>query len=1302
MNTKRNPGKALKAGAASALGLGMALTLGLPASTALTDQDLFRDAAASIGDEALSPSMQQAEGEISVFVQFRGAGAYESTQPASVLAGNQAPVNAQAQVQAIAAAVQKQGQSVASETGADVLYTAHNSMRGVALRGDAEKLRELASRSDVVKITPIVSKYPTNTGTTIDTKTIDTWQQTGHTGEGVKIAIIDTGVDYTHTQFGGPGTQEAYNEASASKDLPSADSGLYDPEKYLGGYDLAGDDYDASDPRTAIPSPDGNPLDCRSAGHGTHVAGTAAGYAVQADGSTYRGDYTKITAEEMQDMKIGAGSAPGAQLLDFRVFGCGGSTDLTGQALDRALDPNNDGIFDDRADVINMSLGSDFGALDDPENAIIDALTRQGILSVVAAGNSTAAGGNGDTYSVSGSPANAMTSLAVANSIGSTSYADKAEVTAPGDVAGDVTGDYSVSFDYVSATEDQLTGEVVMAPANNRFGCDAFPAGTDFEGKWVFIDWEVEPHGSFPCGSAARFNNLERAGAAGVVLASVVESEKIGIAGNAGIPGVRLSKSDADRVRQYAEDGTLQIKLDGSWIGSVVAPTGELDVANESTGRGVHGSTGYTKPDVSAPGTNIGSANVGAGSGMSVKTGTSMATPHAAGVAALVMEANQSYSAPQVKAAIMNSAVHDVTTADGTVHSIERVGAGRLDALRAVNQKVLVYNADTPEQVSESFGVVEVEVGAGVQTYTRDITVDNSDSVEHTYQISFDASSDIPGVTISAPQSVTVPAGGKVNFTLTATVDPAQLEKKLEGASTATQLGYARQFLSAESGRLLLTENGVENRVPVHIAPKPVSTMKAASGSIEFANDATQATIDLEGDSLNQGGYTSLVGAYELGASSDRIQTSTLNALTSQRVDLQHVGAASNVPALQEAGLDVARNGMMSIGVSTWSNWENLTRPTSIEVSFDVDGNNRADYVVYTGRATGLDYPLATLIGPVNGSWTVLDQQPINGAWGDVDTNTFDSNALNLPVNLAAIGINEDNAANLRYAVNTFSNYEGTSALDSTNEWISYNPYAPQLSFSGTASDSATLFVDSADDDITVTRSEAGATDAKALLLHMHNGTGDLSGIKNGEDGSKAEVLNVVNTDVTDEAYNPHFTDVPEDYQFYKEIAWLAERGITTGYPDGTYRPHGTVERGAMAAFFYRLAGSPQYTAPSTSPFSDVPTNHQFYKEIAWMESMGITTGYPDGTFRPSAAVNRDAMAAFFYRFADEPAYRAPAQSKFTDMTPQTQFYKEVSWLADQGITTGWDDGTFRPTTSIARDAMAAFIYRYDQNVTGK
>ena len=178
------------------------------------------------------------------------------------------------------------------------------------------------------------------------------------------------------------------------------------------------------------------------------------------------------------------------------------------------------------------------------------------------------------------------------------------------------------------------------------------------------------------------------------------------------------------------------------------------------------------------------------------------------------------------------------------------------------------------------------------------------------------------------------------------------------------------------------------------------------------------------------------------------------------------------------------------------------------------------------------------------------------------------------------------------------------------------------------------------------------------------------------------------------------FSDVAPQTQFFPEIQWLADRKITTGYGNGIYAPLGTVNRDAMAAFMYRLAGSPAFTAPAVSPFSDVTPSTQFYKEIAWLAEQGISTGWiePDGTrtFRPLNPISRDAMAAFLYRFSGSPAHPAPTAPAFSDVPLGSQFDDEISWLADQEISTGYPDGTFRPLESIRRDAMAAFLFRAD------
>ena len=205
----------------------------------------------------------------------------------------------------------------------------------------------------------------------------------------MKIAVIDTGIDYTHANFGGTGTVEAYALANANDTTigDAGDAGFFgaDAPKVKGGIDLVGDAYDggadAGSP-ALIPHPDPDPLDCvftdGSVGHGSHVSGTATGFGVLEDGSTYTGPYDSTTHDN--EFRIGPGVAPEADLYFVRVFGCDGSTEVTVDAIEWAV--AND------MDVINMSLGSPFGRSDDPSAVAATNAAAAGVTVVTSAGNS--------------------------------------------------------------------------------------------------------------------------------------------------------------------------------------------------------------------------------------------------------------------------------------------------------------------------------------------------------------------------------------------------------------------------------------------------------------------------------------------------------------------------------------------------------------------------------------------------------------------------------------------------------------------------------------------------------------------------------------------------------------------------------------------------------------------------------------------------------------------------------------------------------------------------------------------------
>jgi hypothetical protein len=172
------------------------------------------------------------------------------------------------------------------------------------------------------------------------------------------------------------------------------------------------------------------------------------------------------------------------------------------------------------------------------------------------------------------------------------------------------------------------------------------------------------------------------------------------------------------------------------------------------------------------------------------------------------------------------------------------------------------------------------------------------------------------------------------------------------------------------------------------------------------------------------------------------------------------------------------------------------------------------------------------------------------------------------------------------------------------------------------------------------------------------------------------------------------FSDVPFTHTFFSDIGWAADNGIAGGFADGTYRPGAAVARQAMAAFLYRLAGEPAFDPPLEATFSDVPEASTFFAEIEWLAGEGIAGGFADGTFRPGQAVSRQAMAAFLYRFEGEPAFTPPGVPSFSDVPATGTFFHEVEWLTDAGVAEGFADGTFRPAQPVTRQAMAAFLHR--------
>ena len=1152
-------------------------------------------------------------------------------------------------------------EAVAAAPGTREIYRTKNAVPGVVLTVDAPALAAIAADPAVVSILPVVNKTIQNIGAVELTETLAQWTGTGRTGDGVSVGIIDTGVDYTHAGFGGPGTPEAFAAAAAA-----GAQGTWTPTaKVVGGTDFAGDAYTGDN----TPLPDANPLDCQ--GHGSHVAGSAAGYGVNADGSTFTGNYTDLTLAEVQAMKIGPGTAPNADIYALRVFGCDGSTGLVMQALDWALDPNNDGNFDDHLDIINMSLGSDYGIADDPETLFVDVLAENGVVSVISAGNA------GDITHIGGSPGNAQRAITVANTVSGRVSLDQLIVNGPAAIAGTYGGQFSVAYNYQGLELGPLpVVELASVQPGNPQGCTAYDAtaAAAVAGKAVWVEWPID----FACGSVARANNAAAAGASAILFSSQEEIFSAGLTGNNSVPLFQFTASGTEAVRPSLVAGTLTVSFDGDLTGISSPVAAAADTINSSTSRG---NSGSVKPDLSAPGTLIGSVGVGTGNGIAVMSGTSMAAPHAAGIAALVREAQPGWTVEQLKADMMNTSDHDLFTGlgrTGDIYGPNRVGAGRVDAAGAVANTLLAYADAGTGRISASFGAVSVPIDGGEMVLTKDITVQNTGAEAVTAGVDYAPAVNQPGVEFSlSASSVTVPAGGTANVTVTATLDPAALRRTLDPTMAADVDGDARAYVADASGRVLITPAGASSalRVPVHVAAEPASTTTASLIGADGVATITQTGTGVDQGTFGVDNYTGQLAVYELAAASPRIsdcepgQISGCITVDSARgYDVRHVGISSDFPNQGDLA-----DTYVSFAISSWGE-----RPVSGTVGwFDVYITAGTEqFIAETMVVPDTDLHLVYLYRWTGAGYQAVDYSWLNEMPHATGVDVFDTNLLTFGFMAEAFfpgGLPADPADAVISVDVEGASYYAAPGDSLTVDYVEVGDYA--IADPGIWADWE-YDVDTADFTTEVFRA-TGSEASHVMVTHTQ-----------GSERARADLLQFKDGSPTD---------------FSPAITWFIDQGLTTDDVAG-FRPTAPVTRQAMAAFLHRYAnGSDAPAACTTAPFPDVPTSHPFCAEITWLVEQGITTGYSDGTFRPAAPISRQAMGAFLERFAGAPmtdTQDCVAASGFGDVAQDSAFCQSIHWLtAETGVSGGYADGNFRPTAPVSRQAMASFLRNFSDLV---
>jgi len=555
----------------------------------------------------------------------------------------------------------------------------------------------------------------------------------GLSGKGVKVGLIDTGIDIDHPAFGGNGTNH-------STPFPTA--------RVITGYDFVGDAYNAAGTGAdLIPHPGPNPDDC--AGHGTHVAGI-----IGANGGGFRG------------------VAPEVSFGAYRVFGCKGSTsdDILLAAYERA--------YADGMQVINQSLGVSKEWPEYPTAQASTRLVNKGVVMVASIGNSGPGGNPADALFAAGAPGVGDTVIGVA------SY-DNIRVTLPAFTAN------GTPFGYTSATGAPATptsGNLPMSrtgtPSSTADGC-AGPLPPTVAGTAALIR-----RGS--CSFYQKAFNAQAAGAAAVVLYNNVTGfVSPTVAAPAGspaiaIPVVMVTAAQGSALNNLIAAGPTTLTWTGG-TASVPSPTGGLISSFSSFG--LTAELGL-KPNIGAPGGNIYSTFPLELGGAASLSGTSMASPHVAGAAALILQALPNTSSNDMMGLMQNSAKPknwSLSPGLGLLDHTHRQGAGLIDIPAAVLAKTSV----APSQISLG------DSKAGPKTVT--LLVSNKSNTAMTYDLSHVNSvatgpnsqsganytitgfyAAATGAAFSAP-SVTVPAGGSANVSVTLTADATLPERAIYG-----------------------------------------------------------------------------------------------------------------------------------------------------------------------------------------------------------------------------------------------------------------------------------------------------------------------------------------------------------------------------------------------------------------------------------------------------------------------------------------------------------------------------------------
>jgi minor extracellular serine protease Vpr len=595
------------------------------------------------------------------------------------------------------------------------------SLNAVAVQLNGTTLATLASAPMVQHVEYEGLYYPTLDPTVDPDLTLisafDAWNVgtgSAHAGEGVKVAILDTGIDITHPCF--------------------SDAG-YPVQTQLGDHNFTNNKVIVAKVFNNKTPGRGYTAEALQA-HGTHVAGTVAC------------NFNTPASVDGVSIPHGiSGVAPRALLGNYNIF----PDDVTNAHSEDILNAL-EAAYTDGFDVANMSLGGNASGIQDLLTIAVDNLDQADMVVAVAAGNS---GPGHYTIESPGSGANALTAGAatVGHFIGTPITVDG--VTAPG-VAGD--------FATVSSDLTAPLGVVTEAPTNVATGlstaCSALAA--NLTGKIALISRGA-------CTFSTKIRNAQNAGAVAVLVANNLAGDAIGMAQDGTpnqptVPAYNVSITDGAALAGHNGESTTISATPAYFV------TGNNDFMASFSSQGPTDVDFRVKPDVVAPGVNVLSSIphqfCGAPPCFAFFQGTSMATPHLAGSAAVVRWLHPDWSAAEIRSAIVNTADQGVLKQSSSATAaletdVNIIGAGRENLLSAVNAMVAL------DPVSISFGAVPS--GSG-QTRTFDVTLTNLTSGAVTFDVAVGASGGGVAYSVS-PSSLALGADESGTATVTMSAD---------------------------------------------------------------------------------------------------------------------------------------------------------------------------------------------------------------------------------------------------------------------------------------------------------------------------------------------------------------------------------------------------------------------------------------------------------------------------------------------------------------------------------------------------